>query len=57
LGTVALSVNAMLNQQAKVTNTQMQLSTELKNLTPADDPIAAKKVLDIQERLDITAQF
>jgi len=47
----------MLNQQAKVTNTQMQLSTELKNLTPADDPIAAKKVLDIQERLDITAQF
>ena len=57
MGTVALSVNAMLNQQAKVTNTQMQLSTELKNLTPADDPIAAKKVLDIQERLDITAQF
>jgi len=52
-----LSVNAMLNQQAKVTNTQMQLSTGLKNLTPADDPIAAKKVLDIQERLDITAQF
>jgi len=52
-----LSVNAMLNQQAKVSNTQMQLSTGLKNLTPADDPIAAKKVLDFQQHIDKTTQY
>ena len=51
-----LSVNAMLNQQAKVFNTQMQLSTGLKNLTPADDPIAAKKILDFQQHIDKTTQ-
>jgi len=51
-----LSVNAMLNQQAKVSNTQMQLSTGLKNLTPADDPIAAKKILDFQQHIDKTTQ-
>ncbi len=52
-----LSVNAMLNQQAKVSNTQMQLSTGLKNLTPADDPIAAKKMLDFQQHIDKTTQY
>ena len=52
-----LGVNAMLNQQATVTKTQMQLSTGLKNLTPADDPIAAKKILDFQERIDKTTQY
>jgi flagellar hook-associated protein 3 FlgL len=52
-----LSVNAMLNQQAKVSDTQMQLSTGLKNLTPAGDPIAAKKVLDFQQYIDKTTQY
>lgn len=52
-----LGVNAMLNQQATVTNTQMQLSTGLKNLTPAVDPIAAKNILDFQERIDKTTQY
>ncbi|MCF7970964.1 MAG: flagellar hook-associated protein FlgL [Methylococcaceae bacterium] len=52
-----LSVNAMLNQQAKVSSTQMQLSTGLKNLTPADDPIAAKKILDFQQHIDKTTQY
>ncbi len=52
-----LSVTAMLNQQATVTKTQMQLSTGLKNITPADDPIAAKNILDFQERIDKTIQY
>jgi flagellar hook-associated protein 3 FlgL len=47
----------MLNQQATVNKTQMQLSTGLKNLTPADDPIAASNILDFQERIDKTIQY
>jgi flagellin-like hook-associated protein FlgL len=35
----------------------MQLSTGLKNLTPAGDPIAAKKVLDFQQYIDKTTQY
>jgi len=52
-----VSVNAMLNQQARVSKTQNQLSTGLKNLTPADDPVAAKKALDFQESIDRTEQY
>ncbi len=52
-----LSVTAMLKQQETVTKTQMQLSTGLKNITPADDPIAANNILDFQERIDKTIQY
>ncbi|WP_305906590.1 flagellar hook-associated protein FlgL [Methylomarinum sp. Ch1-1] len=52
-----LGVNAMLEQQAKLTKTQMQLSTGVKVLTPADDPIAAARTLDLQESIDKTAQY
>ncbi len=55
--TQQLSVNAMLRQQASVSQTQTQLSTGLKNLTPSDDPIAAKKILDLQESIDRTTQY
>ena len=51
------SVNAMLRQQGSVAQTQIQLSTGLKNLTPSDDPIAAKQILDIQESIDRTTQY
>ncbi len=47
----------MLKQEALVSKTQMQLSTGLKNLTPADDPIAAKQVLDLQKSIDTTTQY
>jgi len=47
----------MLKQEALVSKTQMQLSTGLKNLTPADDPIAAKQVLDLQKSIDTTNQY
>lgn len=52
-----LSIDAMLNQQATVSRTQLQISTGLKNLTPADDPLAAKQVLDLQENIDKTDQY
>ncbi len=52
-----LGVNSMLAQQAKLTKTQMQLSTGLRVLTPADDPVAATRSLDLQESIDKTAQY
>jgi len=55
--TQQLGVNAMLKQESLVSKTQMQLSTGLKNLSPADDPIAAKQVLDLQQGIDKTNQY
>ncbi|MGR9046099.1 MAG: flagellar hook-associated protein FlgL [Gammaproteobacteria bacterium] len=52
-----LGVNAMLTQQTKLSKTQMQLSTGLKNLMPSDDPAAAARVLDLQEAIDKTQQY
>lgn len=51
------SVNSLLNQQSKVSKTQTQLSTGLKNITPADDPVAAKKVLDFQDTIARLEQY
>lgn len=51
------AVSAMLNQQANVQQTQMQLSTGKKFLTPSDDPIAAARVLDLNQSLKQTEQF
>ncbi len=55
--TQQLGVNSMLAQQAKLTKTQMQLSTGVSVLTPADDPVAATRTLDLQESIDKTAQY
>jgi flagellar hook-associated protein 3 FlgL len=52
-----LGVNAMQAQQAKMVKTQMQLSTGLNVLTPADDPVAAVRALDLQGNIDKTAQY
>ncbi|PKM10845.1 MAG: flagellar hook-associated protein 3 [Gammaproteobacteria bacterium HGW-Gammaproteobacteria-3] len=52
-----VSLNAMLAQQASLAKTQLQLSTGMKNLTPADDPAAATRVLDLQETIAKTGQF
>ncbi|MGR9115535.1 MAG: flagellar hook-associated protein FlgL [Gammaproteobacteria bacterium] len=52
-----LGVNAMLEQQAKLSKTQMQLSTGLKQLTPADDPAAAARTLDLQRTIEKTNQY
>lgn len=52
-----LGVNSMLARQASLSKTQMQLSTGLKVLTPADDPAAAVRALDLQETIDKTHQY
>jgi len=52
-----LGVNAMNAQQVKMSETQMQLSSGLKFLTPSDDPTAAVRTLDLQETIDKTTQY
>jgi flagellar hook-associated protein 3 FlgL len=52
-----LSVNALRSQQDKLSKTQLQLSSGLKNLTPADDPVAAAKGLDLKAVIAKTTQY
>jgi flagellar hook-associated protein 3 FlgL len=51
------SVNAMLDQQSRLQQTQMQLSTGKKILTPSDDPAAAARVIDLNQSLAQTEQY
>lgn len=51
------TLSAMLNQQARLSTTQQQLAAGIKNLTPSDDPVAAKKVLDLNQGIERTEQY
>lgn len=50
-------VDAILEQQSKLLKTQMQLATNLRFLSPADDPVAAAQVLGLSESISITEQY
>ncbi len=52
-----LGVNSMLLQQAKVTQSQLQLAKGTKILTPSDDPAAASRVIAFQQRIDQVGQY
>lgn len=52
-----LGVDSILNQQSKVSNTQQQLSTGKRILTPADDPAGAAKALTLQQSIDTLGQY
>lgn len=52
-----LGVNAMQSQQTKMSKTQMQLSSGLKQLSPSDDPSAAARVLDLEKSIEKTSQY
>ncbi|HEY5141209.1 MAG TPA: flagellar hook-associated protein FlgL [Methylococcales bacterium] len=51
------AVNAMLDQQSKLQQTQMQLSTGKKILTPSDDPAAAARIIDFNQSITQTQQY
>lgn len=51
------AVTAMLNQQNKVANTQLQLSTGRRVLTAADDPTSAARVLDLSGAVETVRQY
>lgn len=50
-------INAINNQTASLLHTQQQVSSGRRILTPADDPVAAARALDVTQAKDITAQY
>ncbi len=50
-------VNSMLEQQALLAKTQLQVSTGKRILTPADDPAAAAQVLSLTQEKAVTGQY
>ncbi|TAN50570.1 MAG: flagellar hook-associated protein 3 [Methylococcaceae bacterium] len=51
------STTAMLAQQAKLSNSQMQLSTGEKILKPADDPSGSVRALDLTVSINTVKQY
>lgn len=50
-------LNSILDSQTQVSKTQQQVSTGRRVLTPADDPIAATKILQLQQDQALREQF
>ena len=51
------SVNSILDQQSRLNQTQLQLSTGKKILTPSDDPAAATRIIDLNQGIKQTEQY
>ena len=51
------SLNAMLDQQASVNHTQLQLSTGQRILKPSDDPTQSARTLDLSQALASNKQY
>ena len=51
------AVNAMLDQQAAVSKTQLQIASGKRILTPSDDPVAAARSLALSQSVSVTEQF
>jgi len=52
-----IGVNAMLDNQKATLTTQQQISTGRRVLTPADDPIASTRILQLQQDISLREQF
>ncbi len=50
-------VNAILARQGSLAKTEVQLATGKKIVTPSDDPAAAKRVLDLNQTIELTRQY
>jgi flagellar hook-associated protein 3 FlgL len=50
-------LSAMLEQQSKLMETQQQLATGRRILTPADDPAGSARSLDLSQAVAVTKQF
>jgi flagellar hook-associated protein 3 FlgL len=51
------AVSAMLEQQAKVSSTQLQLSSGRRVQSPSDDPASAARILDLGSAIEQTRQY
>jgi len=52
-----MSVSAMLEQQARLSKTQLQLSTGKRILTPSDDPTGSVRVVDLKSAIGRVDQY
>ncbi|MCU7845535.1 MAG: flagellar hook-associated protein FlgL [Candidatus Thiodiazotropha sp. (ex Monitilora ramsayi)] len=50
-------VNSMLTQQAKLSQTQMQVASGKRILSPKDDPVGAAYALDLRAAISLTEQY
>lgn len=50
------AINSILDQQAKLNKTQLQMSTGKKILTPSDNPEAATRIIDLGQGIKQTEQ-
>jgi flagellar hook-associated protein 3 FlgL len=50
-------VNSMLTQQSKLSETQLQIATGKRILTPKDDPVGAAYSLDLRTAIGVTEQY
>lgn len=51
------SIDGMLRQQAQASKTQQQIVSGERIQTPADDPVAAARLLEVREGSERTVQF
>lgn len=51
------SLSAMLRQQSELNDTQQQLSTGRRVLTPSDDPASASRILGLNRAVDTLSQY
>ncbi|MDP1539679.1 MAG: flagellar hook-associated protein FlgL [Moraxellaceae bacterium] len=52
-----LALNSILEQQAKASRSQLEISSGKKILTPSDDPVGTVKSLSMQRNLERLSQF
>ncbi len=52
-----ISVSAMLEQQKKLSDTQLQVSTGKRLLSPSDDPYGSTRILDLDENIGLNEQY
>ena len=50
-------LNGILRNQSEVHKTQQQITTGKKVLTPADDPVASTKILQMQQEMALSDQY
>lgn len=51
------ATNAILDQQAQVSKTQLQIASGRRILTPADDPVGAARILALGQSVSVTDQY
>jgi len=51
------AINAMLDQQSKLSKVQQQVATGRKIFSPSEDPVAAAKIVTLRDTLDTNKQY